>query len=129
MPIDISPGSFAAVTIAALFWWTVLSPAALLAVVALCGRRPRWRGALTFVVLVPPLLTLLPVAVMRGGLAAAAAAAAALVIGGALALTVASLRRAAGDPAHADGYATAALLAGVAGVMTGSAALILARLF
>jgi hypothetical protein len=34
MPIDLSPGSFAAITIAALFWWTVLSPAALLAVAA-----------------------------------------------------------------------------------------------
>lgn len=129
MPIDISPGSFAAGTIAALFWWTVLSPAALLAIAALCGRRPRLRGALTLVVLVPPLLTLLPVAVMRGGLAAAAAAAAALVIGGTLVLTVASLLPAKTDPARAERYATAALLAGVAGAMAGAVALVLARLF
>ena len=54
MPIDVSPGSFAAVAISTLFWWTVLSPAALLAVAVLCGRRPRLRGALTLVVLVPP---------------------------------------------------------------------------
>ena len=55
MPIDVSPGSFAAVAISTLFWWTVLSPAALLVVAVLCGRRPRLRGALTLVVLVPPM--------------------------------------------------------------------------
>jgi hypothetical protein len=129
MPIDISPGSFAAVTIAVLFWWTLSAPAALLAIAVLCGRRPRLGDALTFVVLVPPLLTLLPVAVMRGGLAAAAAAAAALLMGGALVLTGASLLRLQSDPARATRYATAALPTGVAGGVIGSIALILARFF
>jgi hypothetical protein len=129
MPIDVSPGSVAAATIAVLFWWTVCSPAALLAIAVLCGRTPRLRGVLTLVVLVPPLLTLLPVAVMRGGLAAAAAAAAALVIGGALILDGASLLRVRRDPAGAERNATAALVAGVAGGITGSIALVLARTF
>lgn len=129
MPIDASPSSFAAVTIAVLFWWTVCSPAALLAVAVLCGRRPRLRGVLTLVALVPPLLTLLPVAVMRGGLTAAAAAAGALVLGTALVLDVVSLLQVRPDPACAERYATAALLAGVAGGLMGSIALVLARLF
>ncbi len=128
MPIDISPGSFAALTIAALFWWTVLSPAALLAIAALCGRSPRLRGVLTLVVLVPPVVTLLPVAVMHGGLAAVAAAAGSLVLGAAIVLTVVGLSRRS-DPARAERYATAALLAGVAGGMIGAGALLGARLF
>jgi hypothetical protein len=128
MPIDFTPGSLAAIAIAALFWWTVLSPVALLAIAALCGRRPGLRGALTLVVLVPPVVTLLPVAVMRGGLAAAAAAAGCLVLGAAIVLTVAGLSR-RGDPARAERYATAALLVGVAGAMIGAGALLGARLF
>jgi hypothetical protein len=128
MPIDISPGSFAAVTIAVLFWWTVLVPAALLAVDALCGHSPRLRGALTLVVLVPPVVTLLPVAIMHGGLAAVAAAASSLVLGAAIVLTVVGLTRRS-DPARAERYATAALLAGVAGGMIGAGALLGARLF
>jgi hypothetical protein len=129
MPIDISPGSFAAVAIAVLFWWTLCAPAALLAIAVLCGRRPRLGGALTFVALVPPLLTLLPVAVMRGGLAASAAVAAVLLMAGALVLTGTSLLRLGGDPARAGTYATAALPAGVTGGVIGSVALVLARLF
>jgi hypothetical protein len=129
MPIDIPPDSLAATTIVVLFWWTVASPPALLAIAVLCGRRPRLRAALTLVALGPPLLTLLPVAVMRGGLPAAAAAAAALLIGGALVLSGAGLLRAKRDPARTERYATAALLAGVAGGITGSVALALARLF
>ena len=129
MPIDVSPGSFAAVTITALFWWTVLSPAGLLAVAALCARRPRLRAVLMLVVLVPPVVTLLPVAVMHGGWAAAAAVAAVLVVAVALALAAASLVRRAGAPERAERYATAAFLTGVAGGMVGSAALVGALLF
>jgi hypothetical protein len=129
MPIDVSPGSFAAVTITALFWWTVLSPAALLAVAALCGRRPRLRAALMLAVLVPPVVTLLPVAVMHGGPGAVAAAAAVLVLAAAIALAVASLARWRSAPQRAERYATAAFLAGVAGGMVGSAALVGALLF
>jgi len=128
MPIDVSPGSFAAVTIAVLFWWTVLSPAALLAIAALCGRSPRLRGVLTLMVLVPPVVTLLPVAVMHGGLAAVAAAAGSLVLGAAVVLTVVGLSRRS-DPPRAERYAGAALLAGVAGGMIGAAALLGVRLF
>jgi hypothetical protein len=127
MPIDISPGSFAALTIAVLFWWTVLAPAALLAIAALCGRSPRLRGVLTLVVLVPPVVTLLPVAVMHSGVAAVVAAAGALVLGAAVVLTVVSLARRS-DPARAERYATAALLAGIAGGMIGAGALLGARL-
>jgi hypothetical protein len=129
MPIDISPGSFAAVVISALFWWTVFSPAGLLAVAVLCGRRPRLRAALTMVVLAPPVVTLLPVAVMHGGLEAAAAAAAVLIAGGALVLATMSFVRARRDPERADRYAAAALIAGVAGCMLGSLALVGALLF
>ncbi len=99
MPIDVSPGSLAAVAITTLFWWTVLSPAALLAVAALCGRRPRLRAALTIAVLVPPVVTLLPVAVMHGGPGAAAAAAAILVAGGAIALAAVGVTQRAPRPA------------------------------
>jgi hypothetical protein len=53
MPVDVSPGSFAALAISALLWWTILSPACLLAVAALLGQRPRLRGALTLVVVAP----------------------------------------------------------------------------
>ena len=129
MPIDLSPGSFAAIAIAALFWWTVLSPAGLLAVAALCARRPRLRAVLMLVVLVPPVVALLPVAVMHGGWAAAAAVAAVLVVAVALALAAASLARARRDPERSDRYATAAALTGAGGCMIGSAALIGALLF
>jgi hypothetical protein len=129
MPIDVSPGSFAAVVISSLFWWTVLSPATLLAVVALCGRRPRLRGALTIVVLAPPIVTLLPVAVMHGGLEAVAAGVAAGVLVAALVLSAAALRSARRDPERSDSRATAAFLTGVAGGMIGSLALVGALLF
>jgi hypothetical protein len=124
MPIDVSPGSFAAVTISALFWWTVLCPAALLAIAAFCGRRPHVRAALTMVVLVPPVVTLLPVAVMRGGLEAAAAATAVVLLAAAIALAAAGLVRGRGAPERAERWATAAFLIGVAGGMVGSAALV-----
>jgi hypothetical protein len=118
MPIDVSPGSFAAVVISTLFWWTVLSPAALLAVAALCGRRPRLRKTLTVVVLVPPIVTLLPVAVMHGGVEAVAAGAGAGALGAGVVLALLGER-----------YATAAFLTGVAGGMVGSFALVGALLF
>jgi hypothetical protein len=129
MPIDVSPGSFAALVISTLFWWTVLSPAGLLAVAALCGRRPRLGAALTIVVLVPPVVTMLPVAVMHGGAEAAAAAAAVLLAGGALVIALMSVIRARVDPARSERYATAAFVAGVAGGMVGSFALVSALLF
>jgi hypothetical protein len=129
MPIDVSPGSFAAVAITALFWWTVLSPVALLAVAALCGRRPRLRAALTMAVLVPPVVTLLPVAVMHGGAGAFAATAAALAAGAAVVLAAISLAQTRSAPKGAERYATASFLFGVAGGMLGSAALVGALLF
>lgn len=129
MPIDVSPGSFAAVVITALFWWTVLSPVALLAVAALCGRRPRLRAVLTIAVLVPPVVTLLPVAAMHGGLEAVAAAGAVAIDVAAVILALASPARADSDPGRAERGATAAFLAGVAGGMIGSLALVGALLF
>ena len=129
MPIDITPGSFAAVTITTLFWWTVLSPVGLLAVAVLCARRPRLRGALTLVVLAPPLITLLPVAVMSDGLTRVAAAGAVVLLGVAIALDVSSLVRTRSRPERAERHATAALLLGVAGGMLGSGALVGALLF
>ncbi len=129
MPIDISPGSFAAVTITMLFWWTVLSPVGLLVVAVLCARRPRLRGALTLAVLVPPLVTLLPVAVMSGGLARLAAAGAVALLGAGVGLTASGLIKAQRAPELAERRATTALLAGVAGGMLGAGALIGALLF
>ena len=129
MPIDVSPGSLAAVAISVLFWWTVLSPAALLTVAALCGRRPRPRGALTLVVLIPPLVTLLPGAVMHGGVAAVAAGVAAALLLAAVVLAILGLARPHGDEGRADRAATVAFLAGVAGGMIGSFALVGALLF
>jgi hypothetical protein len=128
MPIDVSPGSFAAVAISTLFWWTVLSPAGLLAVAALCDRRPVLRGVLTLVVLVPPVVTLLPVAVMHGGAEAVAAGAAAAVLLAAVVLAALSLARRRDEP-RAERLATAAFLTGVAGGMVGSVALVGALLF
>jgi hypothetical protein len=124
MPIDVSSGSFAAVVITTLFWWTVLSPVALLAVAALCGRRPRLRAALTIAVLVPPVVTLLPVAAMHGGLEAIGAAAAVAIAVAAALLALASVLREHSDPERAERRATAAFVAGVAGGMIGSFALV-----
>jgi hypothetical protein len=129
MPIDITPGTFAAVTISTLFWWTVLSPVGLLAVAVLCARRPRLRGALTMVVLIPPLITLLPVAVMSDGLPRIAAAGAVVLLGAAIALGVSSLLRSRSQPERAERHVTAALLFGVAGAMLGSGALVGSLLF
>ena len=130
MPIDVSPGSLAAVAITTLFWWTVLSPVALLAVAVLCGTRPRLRAALTIAVLAPPVVTLLPVAVMHGGPGAIAA------VGGRARGRRrhrprgdrASPARSVPAPAR-ERYATASFLFGVAGGMIGSAALVGALLF
>jgi hypothetical protein len=129
MPIDVSPGSFAAVAISALFWWTVLSPAAVLAIAALCGRRPRLLGALTLVVLVPPAVTLLPVAVMHGGVEAVAAGVAVALLLAAVVLAILSLARLRKEEERAERDATAGLLTGVAGCMVGSFALVGALLF
>ena len=129
MPFDVSPGSFAATAIASLFWWTVLSPLALLAVAVLCARKLRLRLWLTLVVLVPPPLVLLPVAVMHGGLAGVAAAGAALVEAAAVALVVAALLRRGRAPEAAAKYAAASLVLGVIGGMLGSGALVGALIF
>jgi hypothetical protein len=129
MPIDVTPGSLAAVIISTLFWWTVFSPAGLVAVAALCGRRPRLRGALTIVVLAPPIVTLLPVAVMHGGVEAAAAAAGVLLAATALVIAALALADARQDVGRGERRATAALLTGVAGGMVGSFALVGALLF
>ncbi len=129
MPVDVTPGSFAAVAITTLFWWTVLSPVGLLALAVVCARRPRLRGALTLAVLVPPLVTVLPVAVMSDGAARLAAAGAAVLLGAALAFAVSGLLRARLGPEAAEPRATAAVLLGVAGGMLGAGALIGALLF
>lgn len=129
MPIDITPGSFAAVTITTLFWWTVLSPVGLLVVAVLCARRPRLRGTLTLIILAPPLITLLPVAVMSDGVQRVAAAGAVLLLGSGVALTASSRVRARRSPDLAERRTTAALLLGVAGGMLGSGALVGALLF
>lgn len=129
MPIDITPGSFAAVTITTLFWWTVLSPVGLLVVAVLCARRPRLRGTLTLIILAPPLITLLPVAVMSDGVQRVAAAGAVLLLGAGVALTASSRVRARRSPDLAERRTTAALLLGVAGGMLGSGALVGALLF
>jgi hypothetical protein len=129
MPIDVTPGSIAALTIATLFWWTVLSPVGLLVVAVLCGRRERLRAVLTLVVLVPPLVTLLPVAVMGVGLARIAAAGAALLLCTAAGLALSSLAVARRASEPAERRATAAFVCGVAGCMLGSGALAGALLF
>ncbi len=129
MPFDVSAGSLAAAAIRALFWWTVLSPPTLLAVAVLGASRLRLRLALTLVVLVPPVVVLLPVAVMHGGLAGAGAATAALIEGAGIVLAVIALVRGRGHPELAVRYATAALALGVAGGMLGSGALVGALIF
>lgn len=129
MPIDITPGSFAAVAITTLFWWTVLSPAGLLVVAVVCAYRPRLRGTLTLIVLAPPLVTLLPVAVMSDGFQRIAAAGAVLLLGASIALTFSSLVRSPRSSDLLERRAAAALLLGVAGGMLGSGALVGALLF
>jgi hypothetical protein len=129
MPIDVSPGSLAAIGISVLFWWTVLSPAGLLALAALCGRRPRLRGTLTIAVAAPPVVTLLPVAVLHGGVTAVAAAVAAAALLAAMALAVVGLTLAAAAAERAERVAAAAFLVGVGGGMVGSLALVGALLF
>ena len=121
-----APDSSAAQIITALSWWTVVSPAAVLAATVLCARRPRLRGALTAAALLPALLTLLPVAVMHGGLAAAAASAGALSVGAAIALSATGLWHA--PAGRTEARAAAALVTGVAGGMAGAVGLFLARL-
>ena len=129
MPIDVSPGSFAATAITALFWWTVLSPLALLAVAVLCATRPRLRAGLTIVVLVPPLLVVLPVAVMHGGVPAAVAAISCALEAAALVLAVTALVRGGRRPDLPPRHAGVAVALGVAGGMVGSGALVGVLLF
>ena len=129
MPLDASPHSLAAAAIRILFWWTVLSPLGLLAVAVLCASRPRLRAALTLVVLVPPFLVLLPVAVMHGGFAGAVAAGAALLVAAGVVLCAAALVHARRRPELAARNAAAALVFGVVGGMLGSGALVAALIF
>jgi hypothetical protein len=124
MPFDVSAGSFAAAAITALFWWTVLSPLGLLAAAVLCARRPRLRLWLTLLILVPPILVVLPVAVMHQGPARLGTACAALLDGAGVALCVAALARATARPERAARYAAAALGLGVVGGMLGAGALV-----
>jgi hypothetical protein len=129
MPFDVSAGSFAAAAITVLFWWTVLSPLALLAVAVLCVRRLRLRLWLTLPVLVPPILVLLPVTAMHSGSARVGTAAAALLDGAGVVLAVAALARLARRPELAARYGAAALALGIVGGMLGSGALVGALIF
>jgi hypothetical protein len=129
MVFDASPHSLAAVAIRALFWWTVLSPLGLLAVAVLCASRLRLRAALTLVVLAPPMLVFLPVAVMHGGFAGPGAAGAALLAGVGILLAAVALVRAHRRPELAARYAVAAVAFGAVGGMLGSGALVGALIF
>ena len=129
MPFDVSAGSFAAAAITVLFWWTVLSPLALLAVAVLCARRLRLRLRLTLLVLVPPILVLLPVTAMHSGPARVGTAAAALLDGAGVVLAAAALARLAPRPELAARYAAVALALGIGGGMLGSGALVGALIF
>lgn len=132
------PAWLAATSIAVLMWWTIASPIAVLGVAVLTARRPRTGYALLVAVSAPPLLVLLPLAVMRGGAGAVAAAGAAGLEVAAIGLTLAALvtyRRPAatgggeaeeGDdgtpsPRHAK-LGWAAAFCAVAGGMVGSLA-------
>jgi hypothetical protein len=129
MPFDVSAGSFAAATISALFWWTVLSPPGLLAATVLSTRRLRLRLWLVLVILVPPILVVLPVAVMHGGLAGLLGAAAASLDTAGVVLAAAALVRLAKRPDLAARYTAASLAFGIIGGMLGSVALTSALVF
>jgi len=129
MPFDVSAGSFAAAAISALFWWTVLSPLALLAAAVLCARRLRLRLWLTLVILVPPILVFLPVTVMHAGPSRVGTAGAALLDGSGVILAAAALLRLTTLPELAARYAAAALTLGIIGGMLGAGALMGALLF
>ena len=129
MPLDVSAGSFAAAAITALFWWTVLSPLALLAVAVLCARRLRLRLWLTLAILVPPILVFLPVTAMHSGPARVGTAAAALLDGAGVVLAATALPRLPARPERAARYAAAALGLGIVAGMLGSGALVGALIF
>ena len=129
MPFDVSAGSFAAAAITTLFWWTVLSPLALLAAAVLCARRLRLRLWLTLVILVPPILVFLPVTVMHAGPSRVGTAGAALLDGAGVILAAAALLRLTTLPELAARYAAAALTLGIIGGMLGAGALMGALLF
>ena len=129
MPFDVSAGSFAAATITALFWWTVLSPLALLAVAVLCAGRLRLRLWLTLAILVPPILVFLPVTAMHSGPARVGTAAAALLDGAGVVLAATALARLPARPERAAQYAAAALGLGIFAGMLGSGALVVALIF
>ena len=121
--------SLAAGTIEVLIWWVIVSPATLLAAVALTGRRLRLRLALVALVTIPTLLLLAPIAVMHGdagGLAAKAAVAAGLVT---LVLAVAGLLAVGRAPGAAGRRAGWALVCGLATGMVGSLALLATFVF
>jgi hypothetical protein len=116
--------SLAATSISVLFWWTVLSPLVLLAIAVLVTRRTRLRAFLTLVTVLPPLLLLLPLAVMSGsGARLAAAGAGAALEAVAAGLAAAGLGVAAEHETHPWGGW--ALAAGNGGGMVGSAALVI----
>jgi hypothetical protein len=124
MPFDVSAGSFAAMAITSLFWFTVLSPLGLLATAVLCARRPRLRLWLTLVILVPPIVVLLPVVTTHGAFSRAGAAGAVLLDGAGVVLATAALVRLTIRPELAARYAAASLACGIFGGMLGSGALV-----
>ena len=124
MPFDVSAGSFAAAAISALFWWTVLSPLALLAAALLCARRLRLRLWLTLAILMPPILVFLPVTVMTAGPSRWGTAGAALLDAAGIVCAAAALIRLSARPKRAARYAAAALVLGIIGGMLGAAALV-----
>ena len=129
MPFDVSAGSFAAATITALFWWTVLSPLGLLAIAVLCSARPRLRGVLTVIVLVPSILVFLPVVTTHGGFSRLGAAAAVMFEAAGVVLATATLVRLTTRPQLAARYAAAALALGIIGGMLSSGPLLGALIF
>lgn len=124
MPADVTSGSFAATAIMTLFWWTVLSPLALLATAVFCATRLRLRATLLLIAAAPPMLALLPVVAMQDGLPRAGAGAAALLEAAATGLAVAALILARRRPERATACAAAALALGIAGGLAGSAVLV-----
>ena len=126
MPTDVTSGSFAATAIMALFWWTALSPLALLAIAVICASRLRLRATLLLFAVAPPILALLPIVAMQNGLPRGGAVAAVLLEATATGLAVAALALARRHPEGAATGAAAALALGIVGGLAGSAVLVAA---
>lgn len=124
MPLDTSADSLVAGAISVAFWWTVLSPLALLALLVLGASHPRLRATLTLVVLVPPLLVLLPVTVMGTGRPPLVSGAAAALEAAGVALAATALVRARNRRDGGARSTAAAIALGIVGGMVGSGALV-----